>query len=196
MGFLSTADFFYSLRFLRLLTTPWNKTKAFELGVLDDNGVVIKKPETSEEKGSYTLFHKLVFNLKRLLNKIPLGKSTLASYAAALYLIKENTNMSDKAISKVLKNATGIDISQIDLTEHIEDKWYLVNESNCIQESSYTLLRDIALPITGAVLAKSNTSIIVKEHAPVGHIFGIAVYEATHIKTKQKIYITRGDITR
>lgn len=196
MGLLRTADLFYSLRFLRLLTTPWNKTKAFQLGLLDAEGKVLKKPESSTEKGAYNLFHKLVYNLKRLINKVPLGKSTLASYAAALYLIKENTNMSDKAISKTLKNATGIDISQIDLTEQIADKWYLISESNCIQESNYTLLRDITLPNTGEPLAKKNTTVSIKEHAPVGNIFGISVYEATHIKTKQKIYITQGDITR
>lgn len=196
MGLLRTADLLYSLRFLRLLTTPWNKTKAFQLGLLDAKGKVLKKPESSTEKGAYNLFHKLVYNLKRLINKVPLGKSTLASYAAALYLIKENTNMSDKAISKTLKNATGIDISQIDLTEQIADKWYLISESNCIQESNYTLLRDITLPNTGETLAKKNTTVSIKEHAPVGNIFGISVYEATHIKTKQKIYITQGDITR
>jgi len=196
MGLLRTADLLYSLRFLRLLTTPWNKTKAFQLGLLDAKGKVLKKPESSTEKGAYNLFHKLVYNLKRLINKVPLGKSTLASYAAALYLIKENTNMSDKAISKTLKNATGIDISQIDLTEQIADKWYLISESNCIQESNYTLLRDITLPNTGEPLAKKNTTVSIKEHAPVGNIFGISVYEATHIKTKQKIYITQGDITR
>jgi hypothetical protein len=196
MGLLRTADLLYSLRFLRLLTTPWNKTKAFQLGLLDAKGKVLKKPESSTEKGAYNLFHKLVYNLKRLINKVPLGKSTLASYAAALYLIKENTNMSDKAISKTLKNATGIDISQIDLTEQIADKWYLISESNCIQESNYTLLRDITLPHTGEPLAKKNTTVSIKEHAPVGNIFGISVYEATHIKTKQKIYITQGDIAR
>jgi len=196
MGLLRTADLLYSLRFLRLLTTPWNKTKAFQLGLLDAKGKVLKKPESSTEKGAYNLFHKLVYNLKRLINKVPLGKSTLASYAAALYLIKENTNMSDKAISKTLKNATGIDISQIDLTEQIADKWYLISESNCIQESNYTLLRDITLPNTGEPLAKKNTTVSIKEHAPVGNIFGISVYEATHIKTKQKIYITQGDIAR
>jgi hypothetical protein len=38
--------------------------------------------------------------------------------------------------------------------------------------------------------------VIVKEHAPIDRIFGIAVFEATHVKTKQKIYITQGDIIR
>ena len=82
MGFLRGPDFFYALRFLRLLTTKWEDTNAFKLGIVDKNGKKLKKPETSDEKSAYNTFHKLVYNIKRLINKIPLGKSTLASYAA------------------------------------------------------------------------------------------------------------------
>ncbi|MEK9769694.1 MAG: hypothetical protein VW683_12290, partial [Betaproteobacteria bacterium] len=73
---LRGADTVYALRFLRLLTMPWEKTAAFKVGVIDENGNRIKKPETSEEKEAYTVFHRLVFNIRRLLAKIPLGKST------------------------------------------------------------------------------------------------------------------------
>jgi hypothetical protein len=45
-----TADMFYAFRFLKLLVTPWNKMEAFELELIDDNGKVIKKPATNEEK--------------------------------------------------------------------------------------------------------------------------------------------------
>lgn len=195
MGLLKAGDFFYSLRFLRLLTTPWKKTGAFKEGVIDENGKLIKKPETSSEKAVYNTFHKLVYNLKRLLNKLPLGKSTVASYAAALFLIKENTRASDIALAKILKEATGVDIHQTDLNEQIESEWFLTKDGN-IQESTYTLVNDIALPSTGELLALKNSRVVVKEHAPISAIFGLSVFEATHAKTKQKIYITRGDITR
>ena len=56
-------DFIYALRFLRLLTTKWEKTNAFKLGILDKNGKVLKKPETNEEKNAYNIFHKLVYNI-------------------------------------------------------------------------------------------------------------------------------------
>ena len=65
MGLLRGADFFYAIRFLRLLTTKWEKTNAYKLGIVDKNGKVLKKPETSEEKGAYNVFHKLVYNIKR-----------------------------------------------------------------------------------------------------------------------------------
>ena len=70
MSLLRAGDFFYALRFLRLLTTPWKKTSAYELGIVDENGKKLKKPETSEEKSAYNVFHKLVYNLKRLLKKV------------------------------------------------------------------------------------------------------------------------------
>jgi hypothetical protein len=196
MGLLRAGDFFYSLRFLRLLTTPWNKTNAYKEGIIDNKGTLIKKPETSKEKNVYNTFHKLVFNLKRLLNKVPLGRSTIASYAAALFLIKENSNMSDNALSKILTRSTDIDFNKIDLSEHIENEWYLTKENGHLQESTYTLVRDIAIPSTGDVLAMKGSQVEVKEHAPIDTIFGISVFEGLHVKTQQKIYITQGDIIR
>ena len=95
MGVVSrTADLFYAFRFLKLLVTPWNKTGAYEQGIIDENGKNLKKAKeltTGQEKEVYTVFHRLVFNLKRLLMKVPFGKSRLASYAAALDN-KENPN--------------------------------------------------------------------------------------------------------
>jgi hypothetical protein len=195
MGLLKAGDFFYTLRFLRLLTTPWNKTNAFKEGIIDDKGKVIKKPETSKERAVYNTFHRLVYNLKRLLNKVPFGKSTVASYAAALFLIKEESNMSDVAMRKVMLEVTGVDIKKTDLTEYTENGWYLTDEGN-IQESVYTLTNDIALPSTGEILALKNSKIVVKEHAPIDTMFGISIFEGIHNKTQQKIYITQGDIIR
>ena len=103
MSLLKGADFFYALRFLRLLTTQWKDTKAFELGIVDENGKKLKKPQGSEEKGAYTAFHRLVYNIKRLLNKLPFGKTKLASYATALFLIKEHTKLADETICERLE---------------------------------------------------------------------------------------------
>ena len=195
MGLLKAGDFFYTLRFLRLLTTPWNKTNAYKEGIIDDKGKVIKKPETSKEKAVYNTFHRLVYNLKRLLNKLPFGRSTIASYAAALFLIKEESNMSDVAMRKVMLEVTGVDIKKTDLSEYTENQWYLTDEGN-IQESIYTLTNDIALPSTGEILALKNTKVVVKEHSPIDTVFGISIFEGIHSKTQQKIYITQGDIIR
>ena len=83
------------LEFIRRLTTPFNRTAAFKLGIIDAEGNLLKKPEeftTRPEREAYSLFNRLVFNLKRLLEKLPLGKTRIASFAAALFLIKEQNN--------------------------------------------------------------------------------------------------------
>ena len=109
MGIISrTGDLFYAFRFLKLLVTPFDKTKAFELGVIDKEGKVLKKGSersTPDEKSSYTVFHRLVFNLKRIMAKAPGGKSLVARYGAALFLIKEHTGMSDAKLLKTLEKA-------------------------------------------------------------------------------------------
>ena len=192
MGFLRGPDFFYAIRFLRLLTTKWENTNAFKLGIVDKNGKKLKKPQTTEEKSAYNTFHKLVYNIKRLINKIPLGKSTLASYAAALFLIKEHAGISDKKLIKVIKESTGLDFSDYkpDLNE-----WYLTEDGE-IEIGKYALTRDIALPRTGELLAMKNSWVEIMESAPHGSILGHSVFKAKHIKTHQTIYITQEDITR
>ncbi len=96
MGILKTVgNIYFVYQFLKKLVTPFDKTKAFALGIIDEKGKLLKKKrdlETQEEKDSYTLSDRLIWNLKRLLGKIPGGKSRIASYAAALWLIKESNN--------------------------------------------------------------------------------------------------------
>lgn len=91
MGIIKRAgDLVYTFRFLTLLTTPFNKTKAFEAGIIDADGKRNKEfnTNTMEDreayKNFYTPFHRLVFNVKRLMAKAPGGSSSIASYAARL----------------------------------------------------------------------------------------------------------------
>ena len=93
MGILAgIGNIYFVYQFLKKLVTPFEKTDAFKLGIVDEKGKILKRRrdlETSEEKDAYNLSDTLVWNLKKILGKIPLGKSRLASYAAALWLIKE-----------------------------------------------------------------------------------------------------------
>ena len=85
-------NLYFIYKFLRILTTPWESTDAFKLGIVDEKGKILKKHrklKLDKEKEAYTMMHRLVWKLKRLMEKIPFGKSRLASYAAALWLIKE-----------------------------------------------------------------------------------------------------------
>ena len=83
------ADLIVAYRFLRMLVADIKDTDAFMLGIVDDTGKRIKRPRTREEKDAYGPLDRMIFKLKRLLSRAPGGKAKLASYAAALWLIKE-----------------------------------------------------------------------------------------------------------
>ena len=192
MGLLRGSDFIYALRFLRLLTMPWEKTDAFKRGIVDKDGKKLKEPETADEKSAYNTFHKLVFNIRRLLGKIPLGKSTIARYGAALYLIKEHCNISDKRLAKVLSEITDMEIEGNCIVESTD--WFLTEDLNKIRKGTFILTKDLPLR-NGELLAKSNTVVMVEEHEHIGEVFGVKVFKGYHVKTKQSIYITQDDIT-
>jgi len=105
-------------QFLKRLTTPFDETKAFELGIIDERGKRIKSKEikTTEEKNSYGYFDKLVFNLKKLLEKLPGGKTKLASYAAALFLIREAQKPERKYTTKDLQEGLDASIKELEKT--------------------------------------------------------------------------------
>lgn len=197
MGIISrTGDLFYAFRFLKLLVTPFEKTKAFELGIIDKNGVVLKKSidrNNPEEKSAYTVFHRLVFNIKRIMGKVPGGKSVIARYGAALFLIKEHTGMSEKAIIKALEKFLDEDLSinQID-----ENLWYQDYEDR-LMPGNYILQSDILSPITGETIALKNQRIMVEDfQSPIGSFANINIYRVKHKATNQDIYISNRDISR
>ena len=195
MSILSrAADLGYAFRFLKLLTTPWNKLKAYELGIVDENGKNLKKAKelkTKEEKSAYTIFHRLVFNIKRLLGKIPGGKSTLASYAAALYLIKEHTGMSEEKIEEIITKVLD-DNLETDLTE---SQWFIKGDT--LNPGIYCLTKDVVSMNTGEAIAKKNSKIRVEEHTePYSSFLGNNIYKVQHVLTKQELYISNEHIKR
>jgi len=94
-------DTYITYRIIKTLVLPWNKQDAYKLGIIDEKGKVLKKTKdlkTSEEKSTYTVLTKFIFNLKRLLNQLPGGKSKFASYAAAAVLLLKEEEVNEKEI--------------------------------------------------------------------------------------------------
>lgn len=82
-------------RILKILVTPFDKSDAFKLGIIDDKGVPLKKAsdlETTDEREAYSYLYRLTFNIKRLLNKLPGGDKYTKNIIAAYYLIKESNS--------------------------------------------------------------------------------------------------------
>lgn len=86
-------DLLITYRIMKLLVTPFNKQEAYKYGIIDDKGKVLRPFRTitdTKEKQSYTILHRFVFNLKRILQKAGLG-GRLGTFAVALAtLIREH----------------------------------------------------------------------------------------------------------
>ena len=142
-------------------------------------------------KNFYTPFHRLVFNVKRLMAKAPGGSSRIASYAAALYLIKENYSVSEKKILKSLSEA-GIDPTDL-LAE--ESNWFVL-ESGQLSPGVYKLRHEKEAHKVDITFLPNEKVLIGEECMPVGEMFGINIYEATHMRSKQKVYVTSLELLR
>jgi hypothetical protein len=99
-------DALIAYRVLKLLVTPFNKTKAFEFGIIDAKGKVLVKtrdikklPDPAKARNSYTLLIRFVFNLKRLLSKVGVRGPLGSAAAAAIAFFKEQSGdqLSDTA---------------------------------------------------------------------------------------------------
>lgn len=111
-------DSLIAFRILMMLVTPFKDTKAFKLGIVDEMGVLLKSPETSAEKDAYNMLVRLVFNLKRLLIKLPGGDSKLKNLAAAYFLVKENIDLDvdDVYLNEQLVKLTANDVVLVEET--------------------------------------------------------------------------------
>ncbi len=88
------ADLYFVFRFLRLLTMDYKKTDAYKFKIIDGKGNALRKSadlESIKEKAAYTMLHRMVFKIRRLIEKVPGGR--FISYAAALFLLKEQKDV-------------------------------------------------------------------------------------------------------
>ena len=138
-GAMNVVDTVIVFRILKMLTRKWSEYEAFEFGLIDDNGKRIKskKPKTSKEKNSFTLLHRLVFNLKRILELLPFGRTRLASYAAALALLKENFNIDGKYLEESFYTYLKENDLVLDLLEGHD------NKNNLIKGKDYKLRQSV-----------------------------------------------------
>jgi len=92
----SVVDIYVAYKFVKILSTPWEKTDAFKLGIIDKKGKILKKRKnlkSGEEKAAYTIFHTLIWNMKKLLDKLPPTRTRIGSFVAALWMLKEYTSV-------------------------------------------------------------------------------------------------------
>ena len=96
-------DLFLVYQFVKRLATPFNEWKAYDLGIIDEQGNILKKSReltTQDEKKAWGKFDVMILKLKRLLEKVPGGNTRLGSYAAALWLIKEGNEYDEEVLTE------------------------------------------------------------------------------------------------
>ena len=196
-------DLFVTYRFLKLLTTPFEKTDAFRLGIIDDNGNRIKKPKstqpavelaTVEQKNSYTILHKLVFNIKKIFQKVPGLRTKVGTYAAALFLLKDtfkesvdDQHMFEKEFMKYLKE------NNIEFDDEISEE--VIGFGEVLPKGEYLLVNDILNKEEEELSAKKGDKVVAYEDvAPVDTILGVEIFPVIHIKSQEKIYVSLEDI--
>ena len=196
-------DLFVTYRFLKLLTTPFEKTDAFKLGIIDEKGNRIKKPKstqpavelaTVEQKNSYTILHKLVFNIKKIFSKVPGLRTKVGTYAAALFLLKDtfkesvdDQHMFEKEFMKYLKE------NNIEFDNEISEE--VIGFGEVLPKGEYVLVNDILNKEEEELSAKIGDKVVAyDDEAPVDTVLGVEIFPVIHIKSQEKIYISLEDI--
>ena len=196
-------DLFVTYRFLRLLTTPFQDTDAFKLGIIDEKGNRVKLPKstkpavelsTSELKSAYTILHKLVFNIKKIFNKVPGLRTKVGTYAAALFLLKDTFKESvddpdvfEKEFVKFLKE------NDIELDDEISEE--VIGFGEVLPKGEYVLVNDILNKEEEELSAKKGDKVIAyDDEPPVDTILGVEIFPVIHDRTQEKIYVSLEDI--
>ena len=196
-------DLFVTYRFLKLLTTPFEKTDAYKLGIIDEDGNRImqkgvKKPEvelvTSEQKNAYTILHKLVFNIKKIFAKVPGLRTKVGTYAAALFLLKDtfkesvdDPDMFEKEFVKYLKE------NDIEFDDSISEE--VIGFGEILPKGEYVLINDILNKEEEELSAKKGDKVVAfDDEPPIDTVLGVEIFPVVHVQSQEKIYISLEDI--
>ena len=200
-------DLFVTYRVIKLLVTPFERTEAFKLGIIDEDGnrvmpppvagVRQTKPEplrTTAEKNAYTILHKLVFNIKKIFAKVPGLRTKLGTYAAALFLLKDTFK----------ESVDDPDIFEKEFMKYLKEQGYEIDNSiseevigfgEVLPKGEYVLVNDILNKEEEELTAKKGDKVVAyDDEPPVDTVLGIEIFPVVHINSKEKIYVSLEDI--
>ena len=203
-------DLFVTYRFIKLLVTPFEKTDAFKLGIIDKDGnrVIPPKPKigswdkrpkplsTIDEKNSYTVLHKLVFNIKKLFAKVPGLRTKLGTYAAALFLLKDTFK----------ESVDDPDVFEKEFMKYLKEEGYELDDSmneevigfgEVLPKGEYTLANDILNKEEEELSAKKGDKVVAfDDEPPIDTVLGVDIFPVVHMKTQEKIYVSLEDLNQ
>ena len=198
-------DLFVTYRFIKLLVTPFDKTPAFKLGIIDKDGNRLKEKtvargmqptqlNTVEEKSAYTILHKLVFNIKKIFAKVPGLRTKVGTYAAALFLLKDTFK----------ESVDDPDVFEKEFMKYLKEQGYEIDDSiseevigfgEVLPKGEYVLVNDILNKEEEELTAKKGDKVIAfQDEAPIDSVLGVDIFSVVHEKSKEVIYVSLEDI--
>ena len=200
-------DLFVTYRFIKLLVTPFEKTDAFKLGIIDEKGNRVMPPpiagirqtkpkslDTIAEKNAYTILHKLVFNIKKIFGKVPGLRTRLGTYAAALFLLKDTFK----------ESVDDPDVFEKEFMKYLKEQGYEIDGSiseevigfgEVLPKGQYVLINDILNKEEEELTAKKGDKVeVFEDEAPIDTVLGVEIFPVVHLKTKEVIYVSLEDI--
>ena len=199
-------DLFVTYRFIKLLVTPFDKSPAYKLGIIDKDGNRTKEEvegrlhpqptqlKTAEQKAAYTVLHKLVFNIKKIFAKVPGLRTKLGTYAAALYLLKDTFK----------EHVEDPDIFEKEFMKYLTEEGYEIDNTisedvigfgELLPKGEYQLVNDILNTEEEELSAKAGDKVVAfEDEAAIDTVLGVDIFPIVHVKTKEKIYVSLEDI--
>ena len=187
-------DLLIAYRVIKLLVTPFEKQEAYKYGIIDKDGKVLRKAkdlQTAKEKDSYTLLHRFVFNLKRILQKVGLG-SKIGNYAAALgLLLKEQKDLNAIEIERTLYKH----LVENKLIAYDDD----IKESvgfDYLPEGRYTIVEDLKDLENNPSAEVGDIVSVPVDTKPFDNYFGVNLYNVINEDTQKQIIVSEDNIER
>ena len=170
-------DALIAYRVLKLLVTPFNKTKAFKFGIIDDKGKVLIKskdlPNSGPQREAYTLLIRFVFNLKKLLGKVGIRGPLGTSAAAALAFFKEENGQNLEVEKTVYK--------------HLREKGFEFqvdeNYGEPLKPGTYRVKRDIA-DLEGDIVINIDEEVIFEGKTDTIMGYDVFKYRSVYLTTE------------
>lgn len=189
-------DMVVAYKLIKILTTDFKDTDAFKLGIVDEKGKVLKKRKDlkGEERTAYTIFHTLVWNLKKLMAKIPGLKSKLGSYAAALFLLKEAYNKEHGKDGELAVQELIEYLKQNGVEEGI-DSLFENKFNNKVSKGVYVAIQEIVTPSFN-VINEGETILIGQDKTPFVEFANTPLYTAVHMESGEEIIVDSSSVEK
>ena len=186
-------DLLITYRVIKLLVTPWEKHDAFKFGIIDKKGKILRKSKTlkdTKEKNAYTILHRFIFNLKRILQKVGLG-SKIGTFGVALAMLIKEGKFNDE--SKYLledKLLEYLKKKKLFNYDDIQIKEQFFNDSNYLKPGYYSLKYNVVDENTEVISKKGDVIIVEELTKPLETFFGMDIFEVK-VKGGDRILISQ-----